>query len=460
MTEVWFRNPDNYIKELVEQGQGNIAWSRGLLVKKKIDPVKHAMLYFGPAGIKFRVLLVGEQGTCELRTGNTLEKPAAVYPTWQYGTDDLSLLEELLERPVGQDMMACNDKSVAPDERPVWGQEHRVVIIDIPPLNTAPGRKMMALLKTFQEDYPEAIIHVHGLYGYRPAFGMGLGSADVEVRTSAQKGKLLLPSGKEERYERVTVNAQWITMLGFKPADMSVPRNRCMYNIQSALWAGKYFDQIFNFKGRKVEPDTTTPAASYTPPTDNRTIMKNKLPVLAGDKFECNTCSLSDHCKHFRDGAVCSLPDSESRELSSFFRTRDSGQILDGLSMLVQKSAERAERAIKVEEVLGDINPDTTKLISQVFDQGQKLAKLVDPSLRAGPRVSVNVGANGAQITSGTNPRQLIASAIRELEGQGIRREDITPEMIQGLLEGMANPESAQRAITGTVVAHEDGKAS
>jgi hypothetical protein len=429
-------------------------------VKKKIDPVKHAMLYFGPAAIKYRLLLVGEQGTCEIRSGDTLDNPTAVYPTWQYGTDDLALLEELLERPVGADMVACNDKSVPGDERPVWGQEHRVVIIDLPSIKTGPGRKMMALLKTFQEDYPDAIIHVHGLYGYRPAFGMGLGSADVEVRTSAQKGKLLMPSGSEERYERVAANAQWITMLGFKPADMSVPRNRCMYNIQSALWAGKHFDSIFNFKGRKVEPDITTPAAAYTPPTDNRALMKNKLPVQPGDKFECNTCSLSNNCKHFRDGAVCSLPDSESRELSSFFKTRDSDQILTGLTMLVQKSAERAERAIRIEEALGDIDPDTSKLIGQVFQQGEKLAKLVDPSLRAGPRVNVNVGSGGTQVTSGGNPRQLIANVVRELEMQGFQRDQITQDMIQGVLERMSDPDGERRAITGTVVAHEDGKAS
>ena len=443
-TEVWFRNPDNYIRELVECNEHWIAWDRGLLVKKKIDPVLHALLYFGPA-VKYRVLMVGEQGTCELRPGDTLDKPTAVYPTWEYGTDDLSLLEELLEKPVGNNMIFTNDKSVPADERPVWGQEHRVVITNLPALTTGPGRKILGILKTLQEDYPEAILHVHGLYGFRPAFGMGFKAADVEPRTAAQKGKLHMPHGREEKFERLDSNAQWLTMFGFTIGDMQVPRNRCMFNIKSARWAGENYNEIFNFKGRVVgaDVDTSTPQADYSLPENNRVLMKNKLEVQPGDKFACDSCSLSANCKYFRDGAVCTMPDSESKELAAFFKTRDSGQIIDGLAMIVQKGAARAERSLRIEEAVGDIDPDTTKLMGQVFDQGVKLAKLVDPALRAGPRVNVNVGSGGAaSITSG-NPRQLIAGAIRELEEQGFRRDQITQEMIAGLLEGMQSPENA-----------------
>lgn len=459
MTEVWFRNPDNYIRELVEVGVGNIAWDRGMLVKKKIDPVKHASLYFGRA-IDFRVLLVGEQGTAELRAGDTLERPTAVYPTWEYG-EEMSLLEEILALPPGEDMKACNDKTVSADERPVWGQEHRVVITGLPPATTGPGRKMLTVLRTLQEDYPKAILHIHGLYGFRVAFGMGFGAADVEPRTNAQKGKVYLPSGKEEKFERAQANPQWVTLLGFKPVDLAIPRNRCMFNIKSALWAGENYDKIFNFKSRAgstTEVDTTTPDAEYEPPTTARSHSTGvALSPKEGDKFHCDTCSLQNTCKYYRNGAVCSVPGAEPKELAKFFKTRDSDQIIEGLSTLVAANSRRLERGMSEETAFGDINPEVTKLINQIFDQGTKLAKLVDPNLRGGAKVQVNVGAGGqAAVIGQTNPRQLIASVVRELENRGIPRDQITPEMIQGLMSGMANPDNAQRAIEGAVLSRRD----
>lgn len=462
-TEVWFRNPDNYIKELVEVGVGMIAWDRGLLVKKRIDPVKHASLYFGNA-IDFRVLLVGDQGTCELRNGDTLEKPTAVYPTWEYG-EDLSLLEEILSKPPGEDLVACNDRSVSADERPVWGQEHRVVITNLPSATTGPGRKMLTVLKTLQEDYPNAILHIHGLYGYRVAFGMGFGAADTDPRTPAQKGKVILGSGKEVKYERAQSSPQWVTVLGFKPVDLAVPRVRCMFNIKSAIWAGQNYDQIFNFKSRvhgvEAPVDSESSDEDFTPATTTSPFSTAVVSAKPGDKFHCDTCSLQDQCKYYRNGAVCSVPGAEPKELAKFFKTRDSDQIIEGLSTLVAANTRRLERGINEESAFGDINPEVTKLINQIFDQGTKLAKLVDPSLRGGTKVQVNVGPGGqAAVIGQTNPRQMIATVVRELENRGIPREQITPEMIEGLLSGMANPESAQRAIEGTVLSHRDKRAS
>lgn len=452
-TEVWFRNPHNYIKELVECHAGWIAWDRGFLNKKHIDPIKHAQLYFGHA-IPYRVLLIGEQGTAEYRTGDPEEKPTAVYPTWCYG-EELALLEEILENPPGENMEACNDRTVGNDERPVWGQEHRVVITDIPNASTGPGRKFMAVLRTLQEDYPNAIIHVHGLYGFRTAFGMGFGSADIEPRTAAQKGKVHLPSGKEELYERAVANPHWVTSLGFKPVDLAIPRVRCMYNIRSAQWAGENYDKIFNFKRSPVpasQIDIRSADKDFTPPTDNRIMVRNGVTPKEGDKFACDTCSLQNDCKYYREGAVCSVPGAEPVDLAKMFKTRDSDQIIDGLGHLVAANTKRLERSIKVEDAFGDVNPEVTRILSQVFDQGVKLAKLVDPNLRGGARVQVNVGPGGTASVATANPRQLIAAAIRELEARGIARDEITQEMISGLLAGMANPADAQRSIESTVI--------
>lgn len=451
-TEVWFRNPDAYIRELVETGECKLAWDRGLLVKKRIDPKKHADLYFGKT-FPYRVLLVGEQGTAELTPDTTMEKPAAVYPTWMYG-EDQGLLEELVSSPVGEDVHACLDATVSADERPVWNQEHRVVITEIPDLRSGPGRKFLRYLKELQEEYSKCIIHVHGLYSYRLAFGMGFGSADIGPREAAQKGKVILPSGKEVLYERTSGNPQWVTALGFKPADLAVPRNRCMYNIKSAVWAGKNYNKVFNFKVQgSHEPDIESSDEDHTPPTTASTFSTAVVKPKSGDKIYCNTCSLQDQCKYFRDGSVCTVPGAEPRELATMFNTRNADLIIDGLGTLMAANTRRLQRGLREEEDFGETNPEVTKMMGQVFGQGVQLAKLINPNL-SGSRVQVNVGvgAGGVAAVATADPKQLVAAAFRELEAQGIRREDITPQMIQGLLGGFANQEDRTRAIQGTVV--------
>lgn len=451
-TEVWFRNPDNYIRELVEVGQYWITWDRGLLFKKRLDPKKHADLYFGKT-FDYRILVVGDQGTAEIRQNSTMENPTAVYPTFMYG-EAQALLEEMVEFPAGEDADCCTDLSVEPDLRPVWGQEHRVVITDLPNLNTGPGRKFIRYLKELQEEYPKCIIHLHGTYSHRMAFGTGLGAADVAPRDAAQKGKVVFPSGKEEKYERAQANPQWVTVLGFTPKDLEVPRNRCMYNIKSAVWAGKHYNQLYNFKVRKPAgfvADSTSSDNDFKPEVTNS---HRSTPVKAksGDKMLCNTCSLQTTCKYFREGSVCTLPDAEPKALAAFFNTRNADLIIDGLGTLMAAGTRRLERGMQEEEAFGETNPEVTKMMGQIFGQGVQLAKLLDPSLSGGPKVQIAIGNVGASAVATADPKQLVSAAFRELESRGIRREDITPDMIQGLLSGMAQPDVRMRAIEGVAM--------
>jgi hypothetical protein len=452
-TEVWFRNPDNYIRELVECEVGMVAWDRGFLVKKSLDPHKHAGLYFGRA-IPWRALVIGEQGSAEIGPDNDMTKPVAVYPTWRYG-EDATLLEDMVENPAGNSMVHCTDLSVGPDERPVYGQEHRVVISDVPNASAGPGRKFLRYLKELQEDNPDCIIHVHGLYSFRMAFGLGFRAADVEPRTAAQKGKLHLPSGKEELYERAQANPQWVTALGFKPVDLAVPRNRCMYNIKSALWAGKHYAELYKFKTQgDVDVSPSTPDADFTPATtrSHMSVPKKKQP---GDGFACDTCSLQNECKYQRAGAVCSVPGAEPTPLAKFFKSRDSDTIIDGLGTLMAAQTRRLERGMADEDDFG-LDPEVTKMMSQLFEQGVKLAKLVNPDLRGGAKVNVNVnGTNGGVQVAMGDPRQMVKGVIRELEMQGIPRDKITPAMIQGVMEGMVDQGRQRQAIEGTVIEHE-----
>lgn len=436
-TEVWCRNPKSYIREVLEVRQSLTVWDMGFLIKNSLDVVKFCDLYY-PQDMHWRALVVGDydQGAAEVSRGGSTEKPDAVYPVWAYG-GDWNILEELVENPVGEDVDACSDKSVPRRERPVLGQEHRVVITDIPNVSSGPGRKFVRLLHELQLDYPECIIHVHGLYSYRVMFGFSFRSVDVDSRTRASKGDVEMPNGKCVRFEQMVKHPQWANLLGMKPVDLQIPRNRCIYNIKSALWAAKNFEKNVPFKTRgEYTPDTVAAdSAVVTPETKAHKLPKGK----PGDKFICDTCSLADQCKFYRVGAVCSVSDSEPKTLAEFFNTRDSDAIISGLGALLGKQADRLERGLEDEQYGEELDSEVSKLINSLFGNGVKLAKLTNPELAGGTKVGVFVnGGHGSSVAVGGSASQLTAAIVNELEAKGISREDITPEMIGEVL----NPNS------------------
>lgn len=434
-TEVWFRNPHDYIREVVECRQHLIAWDRGVLVKRSIDPARFGDLYFDST-IHYRALVIGDQGAAEVQRGRGMDKPAAVYPVWQYGEDEIDILEDLLAHPVGEDTAACERKDIPADERPVLGQEHRVVVIGIPPVNTGPGRRIMHILSDLQHDYPDAILHIHGLYSFRVMFGQSFRAVDVDARTDAQKGNVILPPGKCIRYEQAVKFTQWINVCGFNPADLSVPRNRCMYNIKSAMWSAEHYKKNFKFKSRgPVEVDPNLPDASVIDPETGKVKSQN-LPTLNGDKLLCDKCSLQTTCKYYRVGAVCSVPGEESSSLARFFNTRDSDQIITGLGALLGKQAERLEDGLADEEYGEELDPEVSKQINALFSNGVKLAKLVNPALAGGTKVGVFVNGGSASVGAGSGANQLTAAIVAELEAAGVPRDEITPEMIGRVVAG------------------------
>lgn len=451
MTEVWFRNPHNYIRELVETRATNIAWDRGMLHKRRIDPYTHADLYFTKAGITdWRVLLIGTQGTAELRPGYGMDKPVAVYPTWDATNESLELLEEMMAHPLGEDEEACNMPNLPADERPVFGQPHMVIVSEMPTTVTGPGRALLRKLVEMQEEYPDCILYIHGTYSWRIAFGMGFGASDVDPRTPAGKGSVMLPTGKQMIAERTIGCPQWVTLLGFNVVQLKDPRNRCIYNIKSALWGAEHFMDNIKFKSTGhgvVDPD----AAKHVPATTASHLTKDVKPK-DGDKIACDTCSLQNSCKYYRQGAVCSVPGSEPASLAHQFKTRDAQVIIDGLGTLLAGQARRYEQGMQEENMYGELDSEVTKIGNQLFNNGVKLAKLIDPTLNGGPKVQVNVGAGNAAAIQAATPNQIIGSIVRELESRGIPRENITEQMIGNLLAEMGAAGGAQKAIEGQVL--------
>jgi hypothetical protein len=426
-----------------------------MLTKRRIDPYKHADLYYGSAGIHdWRVLLVGEQGTAEIRKDRGIDNPVGVYPTWR-GTESLELLEEIMAYPIGEDAQACEDPDLDPDERPVFGQEHRVVVIDMPSMTTGPGRALVGKLKELQEDYPDCILHLHGTYSHRVSFGMGFRAADLDPRMNASKGRVTLPTGKEMIAEKTIGCPQWVTLLGMRVVDLKEPRNRCIYNIKSALWASEnYMD---NVKFKSTGNGLADPSKKNSLPVTTQSHLSGKAVAKTGDKLQCDTCSLQTTCKYYRQGAVCSVPGSEPAELAKYFKTRDSEMIIDGLGTLLAAQTRRMEKGMSEEELYGELDPEVTKIMNQLFTNGVKLAKLVNPALNGGPKVQVNVGSGSAAQISASTPNQIMGAIVRELETRGVPRDKITPEMVQNLLAEMGGANNAPQAIEGHVLGSSDG---
>jgi hypothetical protein len=430
-TEVWFRNLHNYVRELAEVGGPfRVVWDRGILVKKHIDALKHAQLYFGE-NADFRILLVGPQGTAELGPNNGMDNPVGVYPTWEYG-EDIDLLEEMISSPVGEDEEAC-DADVQIDQKPVFGQEHRVVVSKLPNMQLRSSRGFFRVLTELQEEYPEAIIHLHGLYSYKYMFGKGIASVDTEPRTDAANGKVVLPSGHIMAYARTVACPQWVELMGMNVVDLKIPRNRCIFNIRSAKWAGEHFTENIRFKTRG--PDNSDPNSPVTSiPTTAATRTRKLLAPRPGDKITCDDCSLASSCKYWREGAVCTMPGSETNSLAKYFQSRDSDRIIDALGTVLSAQAKRLQQGMEDEDEYGELSPEVTKIMNQLFSNGVKLAKLVNPNLTK-PLVQINNGSAAA--VSGSNPQQLMAAVVRAIEDTGVKREDITPQMVENMLSKM-----------------------
>jgi hypothetical protein len=445
VTEVWFRNPHNYVRELAEVGGPfRIVWDRGILVKKRIDPLQHAEIYFGKDA-EVDILCVGAQGTAHVKAGFPLTRPFAVYPTWEYG-ENFNILEEMVSSDIGLDAEACS-ADIPLDQRPVIGQPRRVVVTNLPDAKLAANRPFYRHLKELQEEYPECTIMLHGSYSYRVMFGMGMGAADVEPRTWAANGRVMLPNGKELAYARTVGQLQWVNMMGMSVTDLKQPNMRCIFNIKGALWAGEHFAEEVRFKSKgAVEFDPDSPVTQL-PVVKGGFKADASLVKQEGDMVQCDSCSLSDTCKLYREGSVCTVQGSETNILAKMFKSRDSGQIIDGLGAILGAQTDRLQRGMESEEEFGELDPEVTKIMNQLFSNGVKLAKLVDPTLTK-PLVQINNG--GANAVAGASPKELGATVIRELEAQGIPRENITPQMFEAMLlkiTGGPEPVEQDRAI-------------
>ncbi len=425
MTEVWFRDPIGYMKECAELLASQVVWDSYILDKKTIDPQKHLELHH-PSSMDYRILIVDPDGTCELRRGYSRDIPYACYPTWAYDANTIDELEEMLDQPAGDDLQRCQNATIPSSFRPVYGQEHRVMITRWPDVSTTQGKAFLRSLAALQEDYPEAIIHLWGSRSYRACFGMGFAASDTDPYQPASLKEIVLGNGKRIPYDRGIQFAQWVRMLGFTQGDLGKPSNRVRFNMKSAMWAAEHFESNLRFKSSGHDP--VDPNTHHHLPATTPSIMSRQITASDGDKITCDTCSLFAACKYYREEAVCSLPGTDGSKLAGYFNTRSSDIIIEGLGKVLATQARRFERAAADEEYGDAVDNDVTKLGHIVMTDGIKLAKLVDPTLAAAGAAKIGVYVGGQHVHA--TPNALMAEIVRELESKGVSRDDITTEMV------------------------------
>jgi hypothetical protein len=434
MTEVWFRDPLDYIRDCAFLLIPNIIWEGRVLDQKAVDAQAHLEMHY-PQSFDYRMLILRPEFTAEVRRGFSPMMPVAVYQTWCYDDDTLDDLEDMLANPPGEDMGVCNDPNTPIHKRPVYGQEHRVMITRWPDFRTTLGRSFMRALQRYQKDYPDVIIHLWGSNSFRANFGMDIRAADFDATLEARYKTLYLPSGKRIPADAADEFGQWVRMLGFSVSELGKLDKRVQFNIRSAQWAAEHFQEDIKFKSQGYDP--VDPNTHHHLPATTVNVMASRIKAQEGDKVTCDSCSLFKTCKYFREGAVCSLPDTDGARLAGYFATRSSDVIIEGLGKVLAVQAQRFEEAVLDEKYAEEpgLDPNVTRLGHVLVDDGTKLAKLVDPTLAAAGAARVNAFYGGQHIHGDVTAQGLVSQIVAELEQKGMKREDITDEMVTQHIE-------------------------
>jgi hypothetical protein len=436
-TEVWIRNPKLCIRECAEVGVTKFSWDYGFLLKRGIDLQKFMSLYYGSR--PWESLVVNDAGAAHVDAEHRHGKnPRAVYPVWSYGSE-LDELVELMANPVGdQEGVALDPDLKLTGWAPLFGQAHYVVVNKLPDMRYSMGQQILRVLSELQEEYPACRLHIHGLYTFQALFGLEFASVDWDPRPIAAIGKVILPNGSCANVDedKIVDYQHWIELFGFKLADLQVPRNRCIYNIYSLLWAGENYRKSIKFKHKGF--DAVDPDDPFKRNITNKSIFVRRVNPTEDDKFFCDTCSLSSACKYFRTGAMCTVPDTEAAGLANFFGTRDAGKIQEGLSELLKVEAARLDRALEMEREAGGVSKEVTAMISNMFKHAESMAKLVDPSLRGLPAGPQSLTQNNFNFTIGENDtiQETTAKVVEYLVTvKNIPKHLITKDMVMEVLQ-------------------------
>lgn len=307
---------------------------------------------------------------------------------------------------------------------------------------------------------------IYGWKQFQPYFCMGMSGGAIPPRET--HGLAFAPGGKGIPFD--PANAAYFANLLDIPVEKA--ENLETLNLRAFQLAPEYVKKFYEnidrvggdtFVGKSLKEVDALVGRNYWVSTINKEYVLKRphanVWATLGDERLCNSCSVAFSCRYYQRGAVCALPNSEGRSLSSLFGTRNSEDVIEGISKILQFQAQRFEEAAEDEyrkiekakeegEDLPPINSDLTKLANDIQKNAKQYALLINPTLLK-PQVSVNINNGTMKLEQSEVTPQLMATAARELEAAGYQRDQLTPSM---LYEHIARGQGGVQVVESEVV--------
>ncbi|ADD80788.1 gp002 [Rhodococcus phage ReqiDocB7] len=149
---------------------------------------------------------------------------------------------------------------------------------------------------------------------------------------------------------------------------------------------------------------------------------------------------------------MCTVPGSEGKKLADYFKSTNPAEIAEGMRSIVAEQADIVDEMLADHKARGtdETDPELMKNMNSVFKNAKSLHDIVNPKQK-GPLVQIGI-ANGMPlpaINSSSDPRELAAMVVKELEAQLPPGTEITDEMVKMRLEQYVG---AQKAIEAEVI--------
>lgn len=452
--DLWWEDPFKWTNHLRDSGESQVLLSHYKLQKAGLDPREFMKEHFH--GLPWKCYIFHPDSTVLIDYTCAKQEIKGAWPAWNYEDYDLDDLQELIEHPWA-------DRRVHPIsdwwEVPHQKQKHRIFIYNVLAGYDKHGRSRRQRLTKIQRLYPEVELFIKPKdFNMGLMFGCGFsaGCLDPYRRRGFDRGAVYLPNGKRVHLERCQEFRKEIEYFGFDAHDVQWDQDvGLLYTIATTRYAAHHWDDptgpFYAAKGKYRTPDFHNPDMYAAMPSYER-ISFNKDKIKETDKILCDSCALWRLCPAYRTEEVCGVAGTEGKRLSELALSRNADDVVSMLGSIVSKQAERVEKKIEDEKFTeSGYDKDVDKMLNNLFKNGTALAKLLDPTLGR-PLVQINAQLTPqqqqAQKIAAADPRALAMSVIQEIEATGVKREDITEQMIEDYIKS----NHAQPQLEGEVV--------
>lgn len=443
--DLWWEDPFKYAQHLRQSGECQVYFTFTNLHKYGINP--HTFMRQNFYGMPWKCYVKNDKFAYLIDYTCRPDEIAGCWPVWSYQNWNLAELKFLVENPWSE--IPFKD-DIPYYQRPAAGQKHRIFIGDMAVGRGEIEKNKRRKLTKIQREYPEVEFFIKPKsFSMSLLFGCGFtaGCLDPYRERGTRKGVVYFPNGTFSSLEYLDEHKEKIEYFGYKVNDIKYDQDiGLLYTIASIRHAAHHWDNphgILKSHGSASyhQADYHNPDMYALMPSREQFDHFKKEPIKDSDKILCSQCSLWRLCPAYREEAVCALPGTESSRLAKLAQSRNAEDVVEMLASVVGKQAERVEKRMDEEKFVdGGFDKEVDKMLNNLFKNGTQLAKLRDPSLG---RPLVQINAQVAQKEANkqvaqSDPRVLAASIISDIEATGVKREDITEQMIEDHLKSLA----------------------